>query len=143
MAVQNLSVNLRASHPQGSRVSHDSFVGHLSIEPIDPVVNVVKSKSQWMAALVVMVAIEIGEFVDAEEPSEAFVTALRERLIAAGDWLSRQPISVFDTIRNGGFRCDVFISGWIDCDQFDLDLPPNLLLACGERGLEITICTND
>ncbi|MBB3210533.1 hypothetical protein FHS27_006380 [Rhodopirellula rubra] len=143
MAVHNLSVNLRASHPQGSRVSHDAFIGRLTIAGDDPIVDATKSKSEWMAALAVMVAIEIGEFTDAEEPSEAFVIALRERLVAAGDWLSRQPIPVFDDIRAAGLECDVFVGGWIDCDQFDLDLPPNFLLACGERGLEITICTND
>ena len=96
-----------------------------------------------MAALVVMAAIEIGEFVDTDETSEAFEIALRVRLVAAGDWLSRQSVSVFEDIRGAGLKCDVFIGGWIDCDQFDLDLPPNFLLACGERGLEITICTND
>ncbi len=143
MAVENLSVNLRASHPYGSRVSHDAFAGRFDIATGDPIVEITKSKSAWMAARVVLVAIERGEFSDAEEPSEAFAAALNERLEAAARWLTRQPVSIFDQIRDSGLDCGVFIGGWIDCDQFDLDLPPSFSLACGQRGLCITICTND
>ena len=38
---------------------------------------------------------------------------------------------------------DVFIGGWMNCDQFDLTLPPEFLLACGRLGLPIDIYTND
>jgi hypothetical protein len=35
------------------------------------------------------------------------------------------------------------VSGWIDGDQMDLAFPPAFLLACGQAGLKIEICTND
>jgi hypothetical protein len=37
----------------------------------------------------------------------------------------------------------VFFGGWLDGEQFDLDLPAEFLLACGRAGLPISICTND
>jgi hypothetical protein len=42
-----------------------------------------------------------------------------------------------------GFKLDVFFGGRLDGEQVEIDLPAELLLACGRAGLPISICTND
>jgi hypothetical protein len=80
---------------------------------------------------------------DAGARSEAFDAAVREGLVRAAEWLAHQPPAVFEDLRKAGHKTDVFIGGWIDQDQFDLNLPPEFLRACGTLGLTISICTND
>ncbi len=55
--------------------------------------------------------------------------------------VSRQPL--FEELRTAGRVTEIFVGGWIDQDQFDLDLPTEFLQACGMLGLSISICTND
>ncbi len=64
-------------------------------------------------------------------------------LVRAADWLARQPPSLFKEFRTAGRGTDLLIEGWIDQDQFDLDLPVEFLRACGVLGLSVSICTND
>jgi hypothetical protein len=80
---------------------------------------------------------------DAGAQTEAFAAAVREGLLRAAEWLSRQPAGLFRDLRAAGWYTDVFIGGWIVDDQFDLDLPPEFLHACGALSLTVSICTND
>jgi len=80
---------------------------------------------------------------DAGAQSVAFEAAVRQGLIRAAEWLARQPPALFEELRAAGRVTDVFVGGWIDQDQFDLDLPAEFLRACGVLGLTISICTND
>lgn len=87
-------------------------------------------------------SIEISEFAETVEPTEAFVTELESRLIKTANWLEKQPVALFQLLREKGFFTNLLFTGWIDCDQLDLDLPPPLLFACGKLGLKICIITN-
>jgi hypothetical protein len=80
---------------------------------------------------------------DAGARREAFAVAIREGLIRAAEWLERQPLDVFKDLRSAGLVTDIFVGGWITGDQFDLDLPPEFLRACGALGLTVSVCTND
>jgi hypothetical protein len=72
---------------------------------------------------------EVDTTEDAGAQSEAFAAAIREGLIRAGEWLSRQPVQLFEELRAAGCVTDVFVGGWMTDDQFDLDLPPQFLRA--------------
>lgn len=80
---------------------------------------------------------------DAGARSEAFAAAVRDGLIRAALWLERQPVQVFEDLRAAGCVTDIFVGGWMRDDQFDLDLPPEFLRACGALGLTVSVCTND
>lgn len=134
---------LRASSEAGSRIAHDEFLGKLDYVVGSDVVAIEKSKKAWQSALVILAQMDLSSLTNVEEPSELFDLETKKQLSTATDWLAKQPIGVFDAFRSTGLQIDVFISSWIDCDQFDLELPPKFLLACGERGMAITICTND
>jgi hypothetical protein len=90
-----------------------------------------------------LLLIDAREFASTPEPSEAFASALRERLLAAAQWLMKQDPAGFQQLRDRGLNTDLFIGGWITDDQFDLDLPPEFLTACGRLGLTVSVCTND
>ncbi len=50
---------------------------------------------------------------------------------------------MFEELRASGSVTDVFVGGWVTQDQFDLELPPEFLRACGKLVLTVSVCTND
>jgi hypothetical protein len=80
---------------------------------------------------------------DAGAQSEAFAAAVHDGLIRASEWLGRQSVELFEDLRAAGCVTDVFVGGWMTGDQFDLDLPPEFLRACGALALTVSVCTND
>src|SRR4051812_15641634 len=75
--------------------------------------------------------------------SEAFAGALHDGLVSAAAWLARQHGTVFKELRAAGRVTDVFVDGWMTQSQFNLELPPEFLIACGALGLTLSVCTND
>ena len=138
MAAHHYSVTLQVWRFTGSRPKMEEFLDQLVIHPSD---NVKKRKTPNRR--VDLFLIEQAEFSDAEEPSEAFAQELESRLAQATKWLDKQPVALFTNLRKTGFNTVVLFSGWIDCDQMDLDLPAVFLKACGRLGLKISIITND
>ena len=138
MAVEHLEATLQVCRFNGGAVKTDEFLDKLVVESGD---NVKKRKRP--NARVDVMTIQQTEFADAEEPSEAFAETLAARLHDASIWLNKQDVELFDELRAKGFNTDFLITGWINADQLDLDLPPSLLRACGTLGLKITIITND
>lgn len=136
--VEWLSFSLRAW--RGS--VPDDWIARLAIAPGDPVT--VEGGAQ-----VRLLAVAMDDFAhvdttaDAGAQTEAFAQAVRDGLLGAAGWLAGQPAGVFEELRARGCVTDVFVGGWIDGDQFDLDLPPEFLRACGALGLTVSVCTND
>lgn len=120
---------------EGRRPKAAEFLDQLIVDPGDAV--------KKRKTLVDLLLIEQSEFTDAEEPSEVFAEELASRLTIAAEWLNKQPVTLFKALRRTGFNTNVLITGWIDCDQMDLDLPAVFLKACGRLGLKISIITND
>jgi hypothetical protein len=143
MAVLSISISLRAWHREGRPVRFDEFFGRLSFASTDPTIERSESVGEWQAARLVFVALQADDFKNAQEPAEAFAAALRFGLDEMARWLLRQSSDVFDKMRQTGLKVDVFIRVWIDQDQLDLDLPAELLGACGAHGLGVSIITND
>lgn len=136
---------LRAWHQSGDRNVAAKLLHGLAILPGDPVV--VEDEPGVPRVRLLSVSMEdfaqVDTTADAGAQSEAFAAAIRRGLIRAGEWLSRQPVELFEEIRAAGCVTDVFVGGWMTDDQFDLDLPPQFLRACGALGLTMSVCTND
>jgi hypothetical protein len=139
--VEWLSVTLRAWDRTKRAVARSEFIDRLSIRPGDPATE--PKKDVGGVTRLELLLVELKAFEDEEEPTEAFVAAVGDGLLRAAGWLGRQPVEVFEKVRAAGGGGDLFVGGWIERDQFDLDLPPELLRACGTLGLPISICTND
>jgi hypothetical protein len=143
--VEWLNVSLRAWDPGDRDIKPAEFLDRLLIAPGDPVARVEGPGNPRV--LLASVAREdfahVDVTTDAGARSEAFAAAVHDELVLAAEWLARQPPPLFAELRAAGRRTDVFVGGWIDQDQFDLEFPPEFLQACGALGLTISICTND
>jgi hypothetical protein len=143
MGVSWLTVSVRAWHPDGKRVPDATFIRRLCPKPTTAVIEAHRSRGEWEAARIELVAVRINAFANANEPTEAFAATMREQLLRAADWLAGLPATAFNELRRGGFKTDVFIGSWIDQDQFELELPPEFVAACGRVGLGLSLLTND
>jgi len=151
MSVQSINLALRGWFSDGRIVRKEDFLLPLGVEPVSPVISIHESDRQWAATLVYFLDItkkgfgqEGGRDGEAEiEAIETFFQDIDREFIGFAAWLSERDSSIFDELRERGIIFDVFIGAWLEDSQFDLSLPPALLLECGKRGLKIEVCTND
>jgi hypothetical protein len=140
-----LEFTLRAWDRGGRPIRRAEFLERLAIAPGDPAA--VQDGPGVPRVRLLAIAVEDFAHIDTSEDagarSEAFAAAVRDGLIRAAGWLTRQSADVFAELRASGRVTDVFVGGWVTDDQFDLDLPPEFLAACGALGLSVSICTND
>jgi hypothetical protein len=140
-----VTFTLRAWAQEGSDVQPSEFVERLVIVPRDSIVV----EETVGVARVRLLGIATSDFAhvdtteDAGAQSEAFAKAIQAGLVRAAEWLSLQSPELFLELRASRRFTDIFVSGWISGDQFDLDLPPEFLQASGTLGLTVSICTND
>jgi hypothetical protein len=143
--VEWLEFSLRAWDRRGLPIRSAEFLDRLSLAPGDPVV--VEDGPGVPRVRLLAVAVEDFAPVDTTDEagaqSEALAAAVREGLVRAAEWLARQPPGAFEELRAAGRVTDVFVGGWVTQDQFDLELPPEFLRACGALGLTVSVCTND
>ena len=135
-----IRVSLRSWKP-GMTVGAEPFQ-LLNLQPGDGLQSS-EGSSEGQAALIYFVDEELASHTAADEPSAAFAQAVRAGLIRGAAWIESRPAGAFDRCRAAGLELDVFVGGWIDQDQMDLDLPAQFLRACGNAGLAISIVTND
>jgi hypothetical protein len=132
--VEYLHFTLRAWDKRGLPIPKRDFLERLSFVPGD--LAVVEDGPG--AARVRLVNIAFDEFSDVDtsedagSQSEAFAAAVRDGLMQAAKWLSRQPNQMFEDLRAKGHETDVFVGAWITDDQFDLDLPPEFSWYVGD-----------
>ena len=143
--VEWLQFPLRAWDPRGHPIPRSEFLDRLLITPGDPVVEEVGPGVPRVRLL--SVAMEdfahVDVTADAGARVGAFAAAVHDGLVRAAEWLAGQPTAVLEGLRAAGRMTDVFVGGWVTQDQFDLDLPPEFLTACGGLGLTVSVCTND
>ncbi len=143
--VEWLQFTLRAWDRRGTPVADTDFLDRLMFDPADTA----RAEHRPRITCVCLLSLSMDEFADVDTSedagaqSQAFAGALHDRLVSAATWLARQPATVFKDLRSTGCVTDIFVGGWITQDQFDLELPPEFLQACGALGLTLSICTND
>ena len=140
MALDWIQVSLRGCG--GETPTGSLLFEHLGVEP-DLGFSTHPSESAWQAARIVLFEVTFEEVQEPGEPHELFAERIGQGFRRAAEWLSSRPVEIFDRWRSLGQKMDVFIGGWLNDQQFDLDLPAEFLLACGRAGLPIQICTND
>lgn len=134
MPLMSVRIVLRGWKP--GAVTGEEFFGALGLKPEDGFFAESGAPSPGRSAKVILASAE-------HERENSCDQQVGDQLRRAAGWLSSRPSGVFDSLRAQGLKMDVFVSGWIDNDQMDLGLPPEFLLACGQAGLGIKICTND
>jgi hypothetical protein len=126
----------------GEPPSENAFFEQIDVQPRDGF-KTLPSDSPWKAALITLVEVAIDDCLNAQEPHDEFAARIDAGLKRAAQWLMDGREQLLERWRAGGQKADIFVSGWLEEDQFDLVFRPEFLLACGRLGLQITICTND
>lgn len=133
MATESINVTFRALGPEED-IDDPEFLDTSAALP---------EVSTGKSIFVQLVSLSIGDYLEADEPCEAFSADLQDQLLEAARWLQNQPPPLFDALRERGLEADIFVGAWINGDQLDLDLPPEFIFECGKRGLPLSIVTND
>jgi hypothetical protein len=143
MGLETVEVSLRVWTGTADTVPDDSFLNRLSYDIGKDVEGVDSSDSPWKTARVILASVEMKDLQDAEEPTEAFSQMLNEKLIRSATWLQQQDPVVLQSLRESGHKTDIYIGGWLDDDQLDLNLPAEFIAACARHQLPITLINND
>jgi hypothetical protein len=139
-----LQFTLRAWDRRDHPIRPAEFLDRLSMALGDPVA--VEDGPGVPRVRLLSVAVEdfahVDSSTDAGARSEAFAAAIHDGRVRAAGWLARQPAGLFEQLWAAGRVTDVIVGGWVTQDQFDLDVPPEFLRACGALGLTVSVCTN-
>ncbi len=139
MGTYRTEVWLSLSHPSGRPIPPDTLTQALGGDPSLYVVGGLNER--WANARLDVCLLHLEDFADQEEPTEAFAAATRNALIEFALWLTRLSVSAFDELRGDSFKTEVWVYCWIEQDQFELILPPELLVELGRLRLPIQMMT--
>lgn len=142
MAVQTVSVFLRAVFPDGRGVGDADFLDPLDVRADSTVLEIQCGRGPWQSALLTFSRRVLGDFASEEDPSESLSGAVQGDLQHLALWLQPRSAAV-GLLKQRGLQVDVVVDLWIDQDQMDLILPPDFLSACARAGLSVVIVSND
>jgi hypothetical protein len=148
LAVGSILIALQAWCKDGRGVTRGEFLDPLSIRPGE--VEAVKAdRGRSAAALVYFAVVRYSAFdhvdtsEDAGAQSEAFFAGVVDAFRRAARFLDQRPPSVTAAMRAAGLSLRLFVDVRMDQDQMELELPPELLAACGRHGLGVYVISND
>jgi hypothetical protein len=141
--VGSILVGLQASFPDGREVAAGDFLVPLQIRPVDEVEATRADGGEWAAGMIYFPVTRLSAFVHEAEPHEVFAKELRRALLVAAAFLDRRPTTVLDELRSTGLALRLFIDVRMDQDQMELNLPHELVAACGRHQLGVFVISND
>jgi hypothetical protein len=149
MSVGSVLIGLQAWRKDDERgVTTAEFLCPLDIQPGE--VEATRADGgAWASAMVYFGVIRQSDFAhvdtsaDAGAPIQAFEGAVKDAFLAAGRFLDRRPPNVTASLRASGLSLQLFVEIRMDQDQMELELPPELLVACGRHSLGMYIISND
>lgn len=147
MSVASVLIGLQASGgPDG--VTSAEFLDPLCIQPGEVEASRADGGA-WASGMVYFAVVRYSAFAhvdtsaDAGAQAEAFHAGVVEAFRVAGRFLDKRPPSVTATMRAVGLRLRLFVEVRMDQDQMELELPPELLAACGRHSLRVYVISND
>ena len=148
MSVGSVLVGLQASRGDGRGVTTAEFLAPLAVQPGE--VEATRADGgAWASGMVYFAVVRHSDFdhvdksIDAGAQSEAFFAGIVEAFRAAGRFLDRRSPDVTRAMRAAGLSLRMFVEVRMDQDQMELELPPELLGACGRHGLSVYVISND
>lgn len=148
MSVGSVLIGLQASRGDGRGVTTAEFFAPLAIRPGE-VESTRADCGAWASGIVYFAVVRNSDFdhvdktADAGAQSEAFFAGVVEAFRAVGRFLDDRSPEVIATMRAAALSLRIFVEVRMDQDQMELELPPELLAACGQHGLGVYIISND
>ena len=148
MSVGSVLIGLQAWHPDGREVTSAEFLAPLDIRPGEAEADRADG-GPGAGGMVYLAVVRYSAFAhvdtaaDAGAQSVAFAAGVAEAFRAAARFLDRREPAATAVLRAAGLSVRLFIEVRMDQDQMELDLPPELLAACGRHALGVYIISND
>ena len=148
MSVGSVLIALQASRSDGQGVTDAEFLEPLAIRSGE-VAATRADGGPWMSGLVYFAVVRLSDFndvdttTDAGAQSDAFFSAVVEAFRTAARFLDERSPAVTGAMRSSGLSLRLFVDVRMDQDQMELELPPELLAACGRHGMGVFIISND
>jgi hypothetical protein len=148
MAVGSVLIGLQASRRDGRGVTSGEFLAPLNIQPGE-IEGTCADGGAWSSAMVTFAIVRFSDFThvdtttDAGAQAEAFFAGIVEAFRAVSRFLDRRTPQVTVGLRMTGLSLRLFVEIRMNQDQMELQLPPELLAACGRHGLGAYIISND
>lgn len=95
-----------------------------------------------MTGLVVFYERSVSDIED-DEPHEVLTEELTAKYTEISNWLESLPQDAIAKIQGAGLRLAFNVETWIDQDQIDFDLPPELMVALGSNGIPLQLVSNE
>ncbi len=147
MSVGSVLIGLQASGGAGG-VTAAAFLDPLSIQPGE--VEAVRADGgPWSSGMVYFAVVRYSDFAhvdtsaDAGAQSEAFYAGVVQAFRKTGTFLDRRAPAITATMQAAGLSLRLFVEVRMNQDQMELELPPELLAACGRHSLGVYIISND
>lgn len=137
-----LMIELRAWHPDGQAVAKELFHDRLLILSSDPIEEIDLGK-EACPARVISGCPDHEQFEDNDDPTAGMEEAIESLLVDVASWVDGQSTSAFEQMIQDGMEVELHCGAAVRENQYDLALPPSLLLACGKQGLRIFISTSE
>jgi hypothetical protein len=148
MAVGSVLIGLQASRRDGRGVTSAEFLDLLSIQPGE--VEATRADGgAWASGMIYFAVVRYSAFThidtsaDAGAQSEAFFASVVAAFRDAARFLDRRQPSATAAMRAAGLSLRLFVDVRMDQDQMELELPAELLAACGRHGLGVYLISND
>ncbi len=148
MAVGSVLIGLQASRRDGRGVTSAEFLDPLSIRPGE--VEATRADGgAWASGMIYFAVVRYSAFThidtsaDAGAQSEAFFACVVAAFRDAARFLDQRQPSATAAMRAAGLSLRLFVDVRMDQDQMELELPAELLAACGRHGLGVYLISND
>jgi hypothetical protein len=148
MSVGSVLIGLQASRADGEGVTTAEFLAPLAIQAGE--VEATRSDAgEWASGMVYFAVVRHSDYshvdksTDAGAQSEAFFVGVAEALRSAAKFLDQRSPAITTAMRSAGLSLRLFVEVRMDQDQMELELPPELLAACGRHGLGVYVISND
>ena len=143
MAILSINLVLSAARRDGEAVTSEDFLGPLNLstgESSDW--ECVADRSPGMTGLVVFYERSVSDITD-DEPHEILTEELAAKYTEISNWLESLPPDAVAKVQGAGLRLAFNVETWIDQDQIDFDLPPELMTALGSNGIPLQLASNE
>jgi hypothetical protein len=148
MSVGSVLIGLQASRKDGRGVTSREFLAPLEIRPGE--VEATRADGgEWASGMVYFSVVRYSDFdhvdksADAGAQSEVFFAGIVNAFRGAARFLDQRSPTVTASMRAAGLSLQLFIEVRMDQDQMELELPPELMAACGRHELKAYLISND
>lgn len=143
MAILSINLVLSAARRDGQTVTSEDFLGPLNLSNgKSSGWECVADRSPGTTGLVVFYERSVSD-IEGDEPHEILTEELTAKYTEISNWLESLPQDAIAKIQGAGLRLTFNVETWIDQDQIDFDLPPELMVALGSNGIPLQLVSNE